>query len=128
MILDAIVSLGGLVFPPVMDFVKKKFLGNKDNPSATLSTLATTKPEVIPSYIDAQAKLLQAETNYFNRDVVGKLSQWVIDLRSSIRPIYVIMGILYFFTASYFNWHVDPCIKYTMEVCVNSWFGCRIVK
>lgn len=126
--IDAIISLTSLIAPPVFDFIKKKFLPKSNTPAATLSTLATTKPEVIPSFIDAQAKLLEAQTKYFNRDVVGSISTWVSNLRASIRPIYVIIGLLYFFTASYFDWNIDPCIRYTMEVCVNSWFGSRIAR
>ena len=127
-ITDAILSIGGLLVPPVFDFIKKKFLPESDTPSATLSTLATTKPEVIAQYVQAQADLLKAQTLYFNRDVVGEVSKWVSNLRASIRPIYVILGLAYFFVAGYFHWEVHPCIKYTMEIAVNSWFGSRLLK
>lgn len=128
MIIDAITSLAGLIVPPIYDFVKKKFLPSVDTPEATLSTLATTKPEIIAQYVKSQADLLLAQTNYFNRDVIGEVSSWVRDLRASIRPIYVIFGLIYFLFASYFDWQVDVFIRTTMEVCVSSWFGSRIVK
>ena len=100
MILDAIVSVGSLLVAPAFDFIKKKFLpASQDTTEATLGTLATTRPEVIPSYIEANSKLLEAKTKYFNRDVIGEVSRWVRDLRASIRPIYVIFGLIYFFLA-----------------------------
>ena len=47
MMLDAIASLGGLIVPPIFDFVKKKFLKKDDTAEATLSSLAVTKPEIL---------------------------------------------------------------------------------
>ncbi len=129
MIVDAIVSVGSMIAPPIFDFIKKKFLPvNKDSVEATLSTLATTKPDILSSYIEANTKFLEAKSKYFNREIVGDVSRWVRNLRAAIRPIYVICAVLYFFMASNFNWHVDPCIKYSMEVCISSWFGSRISK
>lgn len=127
-IIDAVVSLSSLIVPPIFDFFKKKFLPQTDTPSAILGTLATTKPEVIPAFIDGQAKLLAAQVAYFNRDVVGEVSSWVRDLRASIRPIIVVLGLIYISGAKYFGWHVDPAMRHIMEVAICSWFGCRIVK
>jgi hypothetical protein len=52
-----------------------------------LSTLATTNPEVMVKYVDAQSKQMDAKVRYFNRDVVGEPAQWVVSLRAAIRPI-----------------------------------------
>jgi len=127
-IIDAVVSLGSLIVPPVFDFVKKKFCPQADTPTATLGTLACTKPEVIPAFIEGQAKLLGAQVAYYNRDVIGEVSRWVRDLRASIRPIVVVAGLLYITGAGYFNWHVDPAMRHIMEVAICSWFGCRLQK
>lgn len=126
-IIDAVMSLGGLVIPPVFDFIKKKFIPASDTPEATLSTLATTKPEIIAGYVEAQAKLLEAQAKYFNRDVVGHISGWVRDLRASIRPIFVILGIVFLYLACYFNWEIPPFFNYVMESTICSWFGCRLI-
>jgi len=128
-ILDAVVSVGSLVAPPIIDFVKKKFLKqSEDNPSATLSTLATTKPEVMPAFIEAQAKLIEAQVKGQNWDVVGQASKWVIDLRASIRPIFVVISLICVITSVWFRIEIDPGIRYLMESTINSWFGSRLSK
>lgn len=126
MIADIISSVGGLVFPPIMDFVKKKFLGKNDSPEATLSSLAMASPEKMDSYVDAQAKLLGAKTSYFNRDVVGEPSRWVIDLRASIRPCFVIISLIIIGSSVQFDLTVPQSFMSLCEVCVGSWFGSRI--
>lgn len=125
--LEILASLAGLIVPPAFDFIKKKFLKpNQDSPEATLSTLATTKPEVISSYVVAQAQLLDAQTKYFNRDVIGEASRWVIDLRASIRPIFVVISLAIRAVGFYYNWNIDAGFKVLMDVCISSWFGSRI--
>ena len=67
---DAVIALVSLLAPPVIDVVKKIFIKpGKDTPEATLSTLATTKPEALAPFVAAQAQLLQAQVAFFNRDV-----------------------------------------------------------
>lgn len=135
--IDAIIAIFGLVFPPVVDFVKKKWLKpNVDTPEATLSTLATTKPEVMAPYITAQTGLLDAKTKFFNRDVCGVPAQWVINLRASIRPVGVIIAfcILIGLAFAYFNdLKVNPETKPVIEgvrfaciAVISSWFGDRL--
>lgn len=134
--IDAIVALGGLVIPGIFDFVKKKWLNpGADTPEATMSTLATTKPDVLPLYIAATTGYMDAQTKFFNRDVVGTPSQWVIDLRAAIRPIAVVgagftlMGMT---IMSVSDVAIDPTMAATIEgvryACVaiiSSWFGDR---
>ena len=135
---DAIIALVSLAFPPIVDFVKKKWLKpTQDTPEATLSTLATTKPEVMAPYITAQTGLLDAKTRFFNRDVSGTPSQWVVNLRASIRPVGVIisflilsgMAIAYFTDGKTVNPEVKPVIDGVRYACISvitSWFGDRL--
>lgn len=125
--IDAIASVLGLVVPPAFDFIKKKFLKpNADNPSATLSTLATTKPEIIDKFVAAQAELLKAQKDYFNRDVIGMPSLWVVNMRASIRPIFVILSLSVRGLGWNFGWNIDAAFKVLMDVCISSWFGSRL--
>jgi hypothetical protein len=128
MILDAIVSVGSLIFPPVFDFIKKKFLKNEDTPEATLSTLATTKPEVLPQYTASLASYLDAQTKFFNRDVIGEPSRWIIDFRASIRPAFVALAIISVLIDIFYAVNIDPSLKLFMETTIGSWFGDRLVR
>uniref|UniRef100_A0A6H1Z6V2 Uncharacterized protein n=1 Tax=viral metagenome TaxID=1070528 RepID=A0A6H1Z6V2_9ZZZZ len=125
------------MIPGAIDFVKKKWLTpEQDSPEATMSTLATTKPEVLPQYMTAMAGWLDAQVKFFNRDVTGTPSQWVVDLRAAIRPIATIgagamLGIMVF--ASISEYKVDPTmaaslagVRLSCEAIVSSWFGSRI--
>ena len=136
--IEAILALAGLVIPPTVDFIKKKFLKGQDTPEATLSTLATTKPDVMPAYIDAQSKLLVAQKEHFNRDICGIPSQWIIDLRAAIRPIGVVVsfGILIGLGIAYYG-DVEitesarpmvEAVKYSAILILSSWFGDRLVR
>jgi len=135
--IDAIVALAGLLIPPATDFIKKKFLKpGSDTPESTMSALATTRPEVLPQYIEAQTKYMQAQRDFFNRDVVGNIHSWVSDLRAAIRPLGVIgagtvlSGMVY---AAFAGYRPDPAVADTLtgvrlscEIIVSSWFGSRI--
>jgi hypothetical protein len=135
--IDAILAISSLLLPPVIDFVKKKWLKKEqDSPEATMSSLATTKPEVLPAYVQAITEWLKAQVSFFNRDVAGVPSQWVIDLRAVIRPFGVIgagitLGVMV--VGSLYGWKVDPSVeptiagvRYSCEVIVSSWFGDRL--
>ena len=134
--IEAILALAGLVIPPTVDFIKKKFLKGQDTPEATLSTLATTKPDVMPAYIDAQSKLLVAQKEHFNRDICGVPTQWVIDLRAAIRPVGVIVSffilavmVYWAFTGKTFTVETKSVIdgtRYACVVIISSWFGDRL--
>lgn len=127
-IVDAIVSIGGLVAPPLFDFVKKKFIGpDRDTPTATLSTLATTKPEIMPQYMESVVHHLEAQVKFFNRDVIGSPRQWVVDLRASIRPTAVLLGFLLLgLDAALTTFDLDPGVRYFIEANTSSWFGHRL--
>jgi len=141
MILDLIATLGGLIVPPVFDFVKKKFIKSEsDTPERTIGALATTKPEAVPGYVEALAKWLDSQVKFFNRDVVGAVSQWVVDLRAAIRPIGVILafvtlgGMIYLtITSGFSQFDVVPevlddmlvGIRLSCETMISSWFGSR---
>lgn len=125
--LDIIAALGGLVVPPLFDFIKKKFLGKgQDTPEATISTLATTKPEVLPDYVKAITEYLQAQVSFFNRDVSGQISTWVSDLRAVIRPAATILCIVALILDGLKVVDLDPSSRFTFETVTSSWFGSRI--
>ncbi len=135
--LDAIVAIGSLLLPPAVDFIKKKFLKpGSDTPEATMSSLATTKPDVLPGYVTAVTGYLDAQVRFFNRDVSGTPSQWVVNLRAVIRPASVIgamiiLGAMVY--ASVTGYKPDASmadtlagIRLSCEAIVSSWFGDRL--
>ncbi len=136
--IEAILALAGLLIPPVVDFVKKKFLKGQDTPEATLSTLATTKPDVMPAYIEAQAKLLLAQKDYFNRDICGIPRQWIVDLRAAIRPFGVVLSFIILsvsalmiltnttITVSPAGEKIIAGVQYSCIIILSSWFGDRL--
>ncbi len=124
--IDAILAIGGLVIPPAFDFIKKKFVKDGDTPQATASTLATTKPEVLPSYLQSVATLTEADVKWFNRDVVGTPSQWVVDLRACIRPASVVIGFSLLALDMLGGFTLDPGTRGSIIVNNSSWFGSRI--
>lgn len=125
MLLDVAMTLGGLVIPPAFDFIKKMFLKpSQDTPEATISSLATTSPDILPAYINAVVEHLKAKTTWFNRDVIGTPSQWVVDLRSAIRPIVVVAGLVAM-VSPYLT--LDPGVRLFFEGAVGSWMGSRLV-
>jgi len=135
--IDAIVALAGLALPPVFDFVKKRFLTpEEDTPEATMSTLATTKPEVLPEYLAAMTGWLDAQVKMFNRDVTGTPDQWVVNLRAAIRPVGTVgagMILALMVYASITGYKPDPSmietltgVRLSCEVVLSSWFGSRI--
>ena len=128
MILDVISSLAGLVIPPAFDFIKNKFSRKTTTPQETLSSLAVTKPEVMPAFIEAQAKLTDAEVRLYNRDITQEVSRWVADLRGSIRPIFTVASIIIMIIAIIHQLNIDPALKQLMEITISSWFGDRLRK
>jgi hypothetical protein len=128
-VLDIVASLGGLIVPPVFDFIKKKFIKTEnDTVERTIGSLATTKPEVLADYVNALTGAKDAEVRFFNRDVVGAPSLWVINLRASIRPITVATGLLCFVALGVAPEYVSipPDIRYFFEVNISSWFGSKL--
>lgn len=135
--IEAILALAGLVIPPAFDFIKKKFLKpTVDTPEATMSALATTKPEVMKDYLLGQSGLLEAKTKYFNRDICGVPSQVIIDIRAAIRPLGVIISFIILCIMAYWSFSgktimpeakatVDG-VRYACVVIITSWFGDRL--
>jgi hypothetical protein len=131
LILDAIISLGGLIIPPVFDFVKKKFLKvGKDTPEATMATLAVSKPDALAPYVSAMAEYTNSQVSYFNRDVIGTLPVWCSALRATIRPVVVIIGLLHFTLHGLYGtaFPMDAGVRYFYEANISSWFGARLSK
>jgi len=127
-ILDLVATIGGLIIPPAVDFVKKKFLKpEQETPEATLSTLATTSPEVMPGYLQAITGYIDAKVRFFNRDVVGTASQWVIDLRAAIRPCGVIIAFAILTFSGQDFLALNDGVRLSCEAVISSWFGDRIV-
>ena len=135
--IDAILTLVGLLAPPLIDFGKKLFLKpEKDTPEATMSALATTKPEALAAYVEALSKYLKTQIDNFNRDIAGTPSQWVVNMRSAIRPVGTIGSILILAVLGVIaiqGTKIDPSMKdtidgvrYTCEGIASSWFGSRI--
>lgn len=128
MILETIATVGGLILPPAFDFLKKKFIKGGDTPEATINSLATTKPEVLPQYISGYASFLKSKTEWFNRDVVGVPSKWVINLRASIRPIAVILAFsILGCDAGISTFELDPGTRSSFCFIVGNWFGTRML-
>jgi hypothetical protein len=120
-------TLGGMVLPPVIDFIKKKFIpAENDTPERTLATLATTNPDVMPKYLESLSLYLKAQGDFFNRDVVGTPSFWVIDLRAAIRPIAVVFAFSLLGLQGLNFLTVDPVTRDGLLVLIGNWFGSRI--
>ena len=125
--IELIAMIGGLVIPPAFDFIRKKFIKSEnDTPERTAGTLATTKPEVLPGYVDGIAKLKDAETRFFNRDVSGVPSQWVINLRAAIRPVGTALCFIFLFADGYSYINLAEATRASFELVISSRFGSQI--
>jgi len=129
--IDAVITLGGLLIPPVFDFVKKLFIKpSKDNAESTMSTLAVTKPEVLANYVLAMGEYMKAQAAFFNRDVYGTIPVWISGLRAVIRPAVVIVGLSHFALHGIFGdaFVLDIGTRYFYEINISSWFGTKMTK
>ena len=128
MILDAAVSIVSMIAPPIYDFIKKKFLKPEiDTVESTMSALATTKPEVMAPYILAITEKLKVDIQWFNRDVIGTPSLWVINLRASIRPVTVVISLTILAISMLDISNLDPGTRLFLEANISNWFGSRLV-
>lgn len=126
-ILGLVGTLGGMVLPPIVDFVKKKFIpASADTPERTMGTLATTKPETLAPYVQSLALYLEAQVKYFNRDVVGTPSVWVINLRAAIRPFAVIMSFAILGLDMLKQLQLDAGTRAGLLAVIGNWLGSRI--
>lgn len=128
MILDFVTSLSGMVIPPVFDFVKKKYINveREESIEATFNSLALSKPEFVDKYITAYAALLDAKTRYFNRDVIGTPSLWIVNLRAAITPIIVIVCLMLLFLEMSPIFAFHPEMQRFIEFVISIWFGTRL--
>jgi hypothetical protein len=125
--IDAIVSLVSLFGPKLLDLVKG-VVHRKDSPEQVLATLATTNPEALAKYIEAQAKLMEAQNASVNSDISGQVWEWVTSVRALIRPLITMFGIVHIAIA-----HLNPDVPaipdeamYVYETAICSWFGSRM--
>ena len=126
-ILGLVGTLAGMVFPSIVDFVKKKWIpASNDTPERTMGTLATTKPETLAPYVQSLALYLEAQVKFFNRDVVGTPSTWVIDLRAAIRPMAVILAFAIIGLDMLKQLQLDPATRAGLLTVIGNWIGSRI--
>lgn len=127
-ILGLVGTLGGMVFPSIVDFVKKKWIpASNDTPERTMGTLATTKPETLGPYVQSLALYLEAQVKFFNRDVVGTPSTWVVNLRAAIRPLAVIGSFLIIGFEYVGSFKLDPATRTGLLTVIGNWIGSRII-
>jgi hypothetical protein len=127
-ILTILSGIGGMVFPAVVDFCKKKFIpSSADTPERTMGTLATTKPEVLASYTDSMGKYLLAQKDYFNRDIAGTPSTWVVNLRACIRPLATVGSIVLLGIEMFCTFSLDPATRAGLVTVVTNWVGSRVI-
>lgn len=127
-LLGVLVPLASMIFPAAVDFFKKKFIpAANDSPERTMGTLATTKPETLGPYVQSLAAYLEAQVKFFNRDVIGNASKWVVDSRAIIRPLCVV-GSLIALALEYTGiLKLDPATRTGMLSIVTNWVGSRVV-
>lgn len=126
-ILGLVGTLGGMVFPSIVDFVKKKWIpASNDTPERTMGTLATTKPETLAPYVQSLSLYLEAQVKFFNRDVVGTPSTWVINLRAAIRPVAVILSFAIVGLDMLKQLQLDPATRAGLLTVIGNWIGSRI--
>jgi hypothetical protein len=125
--IEALLAIGGLIVPPAFDFIKKKFIkSTADTPERTMGALATTNPEVLPQYVTALAGYYESQTKFFNRDVVGVPSFWVVDLLASIRPLSVVGGFALLGAEMFVGLQLDPATRGSIILNNAAWFGSRL--
>jgi len=125
--IEAILALAGLIVPPAADFIKKKFLKKgEDTTEATVNSLATTNPDVIPAFIQAKVSLIGAEVEWFNRDYKGEVSKWVNNLRASIRPVTVILSLSIVAVDTVLGLSLDAGTRGALLMNITSWFSDRL--
>lgn len=125
--IEALTAIGGMILPPVFDIAKKIFVKkDDDSPEATMSSLATTRPDVLPHYMEATSGLMRARTEWFNRDVIGQASRWVVNLRASIRPVTVCLSMCFLGLNGAGALDMDASTRAALLFIVASWFGGRL--
>lgn len=126
--IESIVALAGIFGPSVMDFIKKKFLKqDKSDPEAVLGNLSLQSPETMPPYVNALSTYLDAQTRFFNRDISGQPSTWIVDLRASIRPLSIIAGFALLAADFFSPGQLDQGTRAAIIANNSSWFGQKLI-
>ncbi len=92
---DILSAIVGAVIPQAAALLS--LFGRKNaTPEKVMGQLATSKPEVLPQYIEALGSFWTAQAKWFNRDMIvgGQYPAWLLVLRGGIRPAVVIVSIL----------------------------------
>lgn len=126
--IESIVALAGIFGPSVMDFIKKKFLKqDKSDPEAVLGNLSLQSPDTMPPYVTALSTYLDAQTRFFNRDISGQPSTWIVDLRASIRPLSIMAGFVILFLEAIGVATLDVGTRSAIIANNSSWFGQKLI-
>ena len=126
--IESIVALAGIFGPSVMDFIKKKFLKqDKSDPEAVLGNLSLQSPETMPPYVTALSTYLDAQTRFFNRDISGQPSTWIVDLRASIRPLSIVAGFALLVVDFFYPGQLDQGVRCSIIANNSSWFGQKLI-
>lgn len=130
--LEAITAIVGTVLPMTTKLIRSIF-GKKTNqsPQDALDDVALSKPEILPAYVEALSKQVEAQTAWFNRDVSGDLSQWVRDLRSAIRPSvvacsFILLGIEGLFMIFTGRQMLNEATRAACTGFIGTWMGDRV--
>jgi len=126
--IDAIVSLISFLAPKAFDLVKG-WVHKKDSPEQVLATLANTNPEALAKYIEAEAKLMDAQNASVNADVAGPVWKWVYSVRALVRVLITVFGVAHIAVA-HLHSGVETAVPeeamYVYEMAIGSWFGSRL--
>lgn len=126
-LISLITTFGSVIIPPLFSLVKGIFgKGKTESPEETISNLATTKPDAVAPYVEALSKYLTSQTQFFNRDVAGIPSAWVVNLRACIRPISVIIAFVILFMQVFKFAQTPNPVVITCQVVIGNWIGTKI--
>jgi len=82
----------------------------------------------LAEYTTSLATYMDAQTKFFNRDISGTPSQWVVDLRAAIRPTVVAVGVLALVVGPYYDVQLQDGVRLFFEAAIMSWFGSRLTQ
>jgi len=123
-------TLVGMIVPQAFDFLRKVFIkGDNDLTDNTMNSIALSKPEILPSYVEAYAKLIESKINYFNRDVSGEIPRWIAGFRALIIPTVVTISMgcmVYSLIMSGFGLHFTTIGTGIIDSCstiAGGWIG-----
>jgi hypothetical protein len=125
--ITAIVSLISLFGPKILSLIEGLF-HKKDTQEETVATLATTNPDALAKYVEAQAKLAQVSNESVNADITGTVAPWVSNIRAMIRPSITLIAACHIVFAWIYPTHTIPPEAMTVySVAISSWFGSKLI-